>query len=192
MNAAASPHVHDAAPSAWVVRFAPLVAAGGTVLDVAAGSGRHAAYFAAQGHPVVAVDRDATSLERLRAVPAIATRVIDLEAVASPFGDTRYAGIVITNYLHRPLFTALLAALAPDGVLLYETFMQGNERHGRPSNPAYLLAPGELLQAFDKALRVVAFEQGEITHAGRTAVVQRLAAVGRAHAWPAPLASLAA
>ena len=177
--------VHEGAPSPWVVRFAPLVVPGSTVLDVAAGAGRHAVHFAGRGHPVLALDRDAAALERLANVPNVVTRLADLESGASPFGDMRYGGIVVTNYLHRPLFGALTAALAPDGVLLYETFMQGNERYGRPSNPAFLLAPGELLAVFGGALRVVAFEQGEIVAPGRTAVMQRIAVVGHAHAWPA-------
>ena len=94
----------------------------------------------------------------------------------------------MTNYLHRPLLAHLVAALAPDGALLYETFAAGNEAHGRPSNPAFLLAPGELLGIARDALTVVAFEQGLVRLGDRGAVVQRLAAVGRARSWPPTLA----
>lgn len=140
------------------------------VLDVACGAGRHARYFAARGLEVVAVDREAQSLEgSIRFVQA------DLEQGAWPFGEQRFAGIVVTNYLHRPLFPLIEAALDDGGVLVYETFMAGNERYGRPSNPAFLLRPGELLEAF-KRLHVVAFEQG-IVERQKTAVVQRLFAV---------------
>jgi hypothetical protein len=99
----------------------------------------------------------------------------DLEAGAWPFDGRRFAAIVVTNYLHRPLFPALEAALDEGGVLLYETFMAGNERYGRPSNPAFLLQPGELLAAF-RNLSVIAFEQGRLERP-KAAVVQRLFAL---------------
>jgi hypothetical protein len=100
---------------------------------------------------------------------------IDLEnGAARPLG-AGYDGIVVTNYLHRPLFPVLAEALAPNGLLIYETFASGNERFGRPSNPDFLLRPGELLEAFG-GLTVIAFEQGEVT-LPRPAVIQRIAAV---------------
>jgi hypothetical protein len=86
-----------------------------------------------------------------------------------------YDGIVVTNYLHRPLLRPLAAALAPGGALIYETFMVGNERFGRPRNPDFLLRPGEWLEAF-AALGVVAFEQGEVAQP-RPAMVQRIVAI---------------
>jgi hypothetical protein len=86
-----------------------------------------------------------------------------------------YDGIVVTNYLHRPLLPVLAEALAPGGVVIYETFAAGNERFGRPSNPDFLLHPGELLEAF-AALTVIAFEQGELS-LPRPAVIQRIAAI---------------
>jgi hypothetical protein len=125
-------HIHLETPSAWVVRWAPLIARG-PVLDVASGTGRHAKLFAARGLEAVAVDRDAQS------IPGV------------------------------PL---LAASLDPQGVLIYETFMIGNERFGKPSNPNFLLRPGELLQAFS-ALTVVAFEQGTTENA----VVQRICVI---------------
>jgi SAM-dependent methyltransferase len=151
-------------PSDWVVRWAPLVTRG-PVLDVASGAGRHARIFA--GLEVIAVDRDAQSIPGVRFVQA------DLEdGSAWPFPGQRFGGIVVTNYLHRPLLPILADALDAGGVLIYETFMAGNERYGKPSNPDFLLKPGELLRAFS-ALTVVAFEQGT---AGK-AVVQRVCAI---------------
>jgi len=99
----------------------------------------------------------------------------DLEAGPWPFGERRFAAIVVTNYLHRPLFPLIEGALDEGGVLLYETFMAGNERYGRPSNPAFLLRAGELLDAFGR-LSVIAFEQGTVERP-KIAVVQRLIAV---------------
>ncbi len=131
--------------SAWVARCARWIGPG-EVLDLACGSGRHARHLAALGHPVLALDRDPAALA-LAAGEGIATMAFDLEAADAlwPFVPGRFAGIVVTNYLHRPLMAALMASLAPDGVLIYETFSEGNERYGKPSNPAFLLGPGELL-----------------------------------------------
>lgn len=163
--------------SPWVGRYAPLVP-GGAVLDLACGSGRHARHLAALGHEVVAVDRDATALAAASG-PGITTSAIDLEEEGAvwSFGPHRFAGIVVTNYLHRPLFAHMLASLAPNGVLIYETFADGNAQFGKPSNPAFLLRPGELLElAREHGLRVVAFEDGVITEP-KAAMVQRLCAV---------------
>lgn len=148
-----------------MVRWAPLVTRG-PVLDVAAGGGRHSRFFAARGLEVVAVDRDDLSL------PGVSFVKADIEAGPWPFAGREFGGIVVTRYLHRPLLPVLARSVAPGGVLLYETFMAGNEKYGKPSNPAFLLRPGELLQAF-AALTLVAFEQG----ATENAVVQRICAV---------------
>ncbi len=170
------PHGHPTHPSAWVCRFAPLIPGGGTVLDLACGAGRHARYLAHGGYRVEAADRDAAALAQLADVPGITARCADLENGPWPYAGRKFAGIVVANYLHRPLFPLLVNALHEDGVLIYETFMAGNERFGRPSNPAFLLQPGELLHAFDSALSVVAFEQGEVA-LPKPALVQRLCAV---------------
>jgi SAM-dependent methyltransferase len=157
-------------PSAWVVRWAPLIARG-PLLDVACGGGRHARFFAARGLQVVAVDRQAQVLPE-----AITFVKADLENGRPwPFDGQRFGGIVVTNYLHRPLLPRLGDCLEEDGVLIYETFMAGNERYGKPSNPDYLLRPGELLEAF-AGLGVVAFEQGTVAGA-RPAVVQRICVI---------------
>jgi len=163
-------------PSPWVVRWAQLIPPG-EVLDLACGNGRHARYFSAMGHAVVAVDRDPAALEALRDVPRVEPLQADLEADRPwPLAGRRFAGIVVTNYLHRPLFAHLLVSLAEGGALIYETFARGNERFGRPSNPAFLLDPGELLAAFAGKLRVVAFEQGIVTQP-KPAAIQRLCAL---------------
>jgi SAM-dependent methyltransferase len=153
-------------PSAWVERWAPLVTRG-PLLDVASGAGRHARLFAQRGLEVVAVDRDE------QVIPGVSFVRADLEDGSPwPFGDRRFGAIVVTNYLHRPLLPALAAAVADGGVLIYETFMVGNERYGKPSNPNFLLEPGELLAAF-AGLSVIAFEQGSTGKA----VIQRICAV---------------
>jgi SAM-dependent methyltransferase len=164
----------SSAPSVWVTRFLPLIKPGGLVLDFAAGSGRHVALLRDRGFAVCAVDRDTTALLAF-AGPSCEVRRIDLEADDCwQLGDG-YDGIVVTSYLHRPLLPAIAGALAPGGVLIYETFARGNERLGRPHNPDFLLRPAELLEAFS-TLTVVAFEQGEVS-VPRPAVIQRLAAV---------------
>ncbi len=168
----------DDAPSGWVVRWAHLIAEGGEVLDIAAGHGRHARWLAGRGHRVVALERDGAALATLAGIAAVTPVQADLED-GSPWplaGSRRFAAVVVTRYLHRPLLPRLAALLAPGGVLLYETFAHGNETVGRPSNPAFLLAPGELLDAVRPALRVVAFEDG-FEAAPRPAFVQRICAL---------------
>ncbi|MGH7187461.1 MAG: class I SAM-dependent methyltransferase [Pseudomonadota bacterium] len=165
-----------AAPSAWVVRWSGLVPAGGRVLDIACGNGRHASFFASRGHPVEAVDRDSALLAQLAGIAGISTRCADLEGGQWPYPGEEFAGIVVANYLYRPLFPHLLAALAAGGVLIYETFAAGNERFGRPSNPAFLLKPGELLEVVRGRLRVIACEELEVSEP-KPAVVQRICAM---------------
>jgi SAM-dependent methyltransferase len=172
-------HATDAV-SIWVARWAPAVPPG-EVLDLACGSGRHARLLAGLGHPVIALDRDAQALTAC-AGQGIATVQHELEApgAAWPFAPGRFAGIVVTNYLHRPLFGQIAAALAPDGMLVYETFARGNEIFGKPSNPDFLLNPGELLELASRGgLRVLAYEDGVIDRP-KPARVQRLCAVGPA------------
>jgi SAM-dependent methyltransferase len=175
---------HAASASAWIVRFAPLVAAGATVLDLACGHGRHARFFADRGHRVVAVDRDDSALATLAGQARIEPRRLDLESGTWPLRGEQFGAIVVTNYLHRPLLPHLLDALAADGVLLYETFARGNEAYGRPANPDFLLQRDELWHLAERRLTVVAFEQGDVAGPPPGAVLQRLAAVGPARSWP--------
>lgn len=148
-------------PSSWVVLHGERIPAAGAVLDLACGSGRHARWLAARGYAVHAVDRDAAAIGTLAGVPGVEARQLDLEGDAWPLTGRRYAGIVVTNYLWRPRLPDLLALLAPGGVLIYETFMRGNEAYGKPSNPDFLLRPGELREiAAAAGLREVAFEEG--------------------------------
>lgn len=168
-------HACAGEPSAWVQRFSSLIPAGGQVLDLACGQGRHARYLAQRGHAVLAVDRDEAALESLADVPGVRTLCADLEAGPWPFTSTVFAGIVVTNYLWRPLMPALIASLDKGGVLIYETFMLGNERFGKPSNPAFLLRKDELRFIVRGHLDIVAFEQGEVD-TPRSMVIQRLCA----------------
>lgn len=169
-------------PSPWVRRFAPHIPAG-RVLDLACGTGRHAKLLAWLGHAVTAVDRDAQALSAA-AAPGIDTLQIDLEngfnaGMASLFAAGSFAGIVVTNYLHRPLFPHLLCSLAPGGMLIYETFAKGNERFGKPSNPDFLLETGELLEVVRRSaepMHVLAFEDGYVAEP-KPAMVQRICAV---------------
>jgi SAM-dependent methyltransferase len=160
------------APSPWIVRWAPLIARGGTVLDVAAGGGRHTVWLAARGHRVTAVDRDAEAMATLAGRAEAVTA--DIEGGFWPFAGRTFDAVVVANYLWRPLLPELTAALAPGGVLLYETFAAGNETVGRPKRPDFLLAHGELL-ATAAGLRIVAYEDGFLSDPDR--FVQRLAAV---------------
>jgi SAM-dependent methyltransferase len=164
-------------PSPWVVRFLPLAAADGAVLDLACGTGRHARLALAAGRTVVAVDRYNAGIVDLLGRPDFEFVDADLEGPAGwPLGGRRFAAVVVANYLHRPLLPAIVGAVATGGVLIYETFAAGNERFGRPTNPAFLLEPGELLKAVDGRLAVVAYEHGML-ESPRRAVVQRLCAV---------------
>jgi SAM-dependent methyltransferase len=165
----------DPEPSAWVRRFAGLIRPGGTVLDVACGSGRHVRWLAAQGFAVTGVDRKEDAVASLRGVAEIV--VADIEGGPWPLPDRRFDAVVVTNYLWRPLWPALRAALAPGGVLLYETFAHGQQLIGKPQRAEFLLQPGELLQLC-AGLRVVAFEDG--FDAAPARYVQRIAAVAEA------------
>lgn len=163
------------AASAWVQRWSHLVPPGARVLDVACGSGRHARWFAQRGCKVTGVDRDAAALQGLAGVAE--TIVADIEAGPWPLGARQFDAVVVTNYLWRDRLPEILASVAPGGALIYETFAAGNETIGKPSNPNYLLRPGELLQAA-QGLRVVAFEDGFDPDPPR--FVQRLVAVREA------------
>jgi len=163
------------APSEWLLRFEPLFKRGARVLDVAAGSGRHSRWLSEQGHQVTAIDRDGEALSHSGAWRRLCC---DLENGDIPLKDETFDAVLVTNYLHRPLFGQIATWLAAEGILIYETFAQGQESFGRPQNRDFLLAPGELLRAFPQFL-VVSYEHG-IDRRGQIRCVERLCAVRRA------------
>jgi SAM-dependent methyltransferase len=164
-------------PSSWVARFAGLVPEGGRVLDVACGGGRHARFFLDRGHPVTLVDRDTNGVKDMEANPGVEILECDLETDAPwPFPGRTFEGVVVTNYLWRPILPDLVTAVASGGALLYETFARGQERFGHPHNPDFQLAPGELLDAVRGELRVAAYEDLIVEEPDPKAV-QRIAAV---------------
>ena len=161
--------------AAWIGRFAPLVPAGAAVLDLACGAGRHARLFLERGHPVTAVDIDVSGLDDLRGHPQLEIVQADLENAPWPLPGRRFGAVIVTNYLWRPLFEHVLEAIEAGGVLLYDTFARGNEAYGRPTNPEFLLQPGELIEVVRVRLQIVAYEHGYVDRP-RPAVKQRLCA----------------
>ena len=170
------PHFSSPTPSEWVTRFATLCPPGAEVLDFACGAGRHARWLAARGLRVLATDRDAAALTGLAGVEGVHTLCADLEQAPWPWAAASFDAVVVTRYLFRPRLAALAALLRPGGLLIYETFMLGNERFGKPSNPDYLLRPDELFDWARSWGRVLAFEQGELA-APAPALIQRICAV---------------
>lgn len=170
------PHPVGQAASPWVLRFLPLLGRQQPVLDLACGGGRHLRAVLESGRAAVGVDIDLRGVADLGRRPGLDLVRADLEGGSWPFPGQLFAGIIVSNYLHRPLFPSLLAALAPGGLLLYETFAQGNGRFGRPSSPSFLLRSGELLDLVRGRLQVIAYEHGVVS-SPKTAVVQRLAAI---------------
>ena len=168
-------HDAPATPSEWVRRWVPRIVAGARVLDLACGTGRHTHLLRDMGYRVCAVDRDAAAVAVLRSLAGVEVDVADLEAGEWPYAGQQFGGIVATNYLHRPLLPTLIDSLDEQGVLIYETFAAGNERYGRPSNPAFLLQPGELLETVRGRLRVIAYEDLHV-ESPRPAMVQRICA----------------
>jgi SAM-dependent methyltransferase len=171
------------AVSAWVRRWSHLVPPGAQVLDVACGRGRHLHWFAERGAHVTGVDRDADALASLEGVGELLQA--DIENAPWPLAGRRFDAVVVTHYLWRPLLPVIVESVAPGGVLIYETFVQGNETVGKPSRPEFLLKPGELLEAVRGELRVLGYEDGFLT--GPDRFVQRIVAVRERPAADAPV-----
>ena len=162
-------------PSDWIQRFVGEIKPGGSILDLACGSGRHSLFLLRRGHPVTACDIDVSGLADIKREAGLEIIQADLENTPWPFPERLFSAIVVTNYLHRPLFPHILSALAPQGLLLYETFAAGNERFGRPKNPDYLLHRGELLSSIFAGLTIIAYEDLTIKEP-YPAALQRLCA----------------
>ncbi len=164
-------------PSPWVVKHGGMIPPGGTVLDVACGAGRHGRFFRSLGHPVVMLDRDITKVADMASDGEVEIVARDLESGRPwPLTGRQFAGVIVVNYLHRPILPALVASVAPGGALIYDTFAVGNEAYGHPRNPDYLLHREELLIAVRPELVVMAYEDVEETEP-RPAVRQRVLAV---------------
>jgi len=170
-------------PSSWVKRWAHLLPISkkldandsadiADVLDLACGHGRHMQYLFGLGHKVLGVDRNAEALKT--ASQWGDTLLADIENAAWPLEGRTFKAVVVTNYLWRELFPKILNSLAEGGVLIYETFSQGNEAFGKPSRPEFLLQSGELLLRC-KGLRIVAFEEGWMPSPDR--LIQRVVAI---------------
>ncbi|MCZ6605962.1 MAG: class I SAM-dependent methyltransferase [Alphaproteobacteria bacterium] len=173
-------HIPAFEPSSWITRFAPLIAQDAHILDVACGSGRHTKYFLEGETRVTAVDIDTRALaawagEWLES-GALELIEADLEAGPWPLSGRQFDGVIVSNFLWRPILADILGSVAPGGILIYETFGQGNEAHRRPTNPDYLLAPGELLAAADDGFEVLSYEFGLVDRQPK-AVVSRICAV---------------
>lgn len=146
------------------------------MLDLACGNGRHAIWLAKQGYQVDAVDRNEQAVVDMLGIESINVSITDLETGDWPLTAHRYDRIVVSRYLHRPLLSKLAKMLNNGGVLIYETFMIGSERYGKPSNPNYLLLRDELLTTYSPLLKIYAFEQGEFSEPN-PAVIQRICAI---------------
>jgi len=175
-GSSSQPHSDLGEPSEWVKRWAVQVPTAGGVLDVACGGGRHARFFAARGHPVEAVDRDPQHIAGLSMVTGVHALCADIENGPWPYPGRQFAAVVVTNYLHRPLLPRLLESVLPGGVLIYETFAVGNEAYGRPSNPDFLLKPGELRAVIGNDWQVLGYEHGPV-ETPKPAVIQRICAL---------------
>ena len=178
-------HIRSAPPSPWVRRFAQLIPDAGQVLDLACGGGRHARHLLSLGYCVVCLDRTTEPLADLEGAPNTEIIEADLELGEPwPLAGRVFAGVVVTNYMYRPLFPHILDAIQPGGVLIYETFAHGNEAYRRPRNPDHLLLSGELLELARGRLRVVAYEHGRIDEGELPGVTQRICAVNSLEHFP--------
>ncbi len=171
-------HLKITQTSPWVARWANLFKPGSSILDLAAGGGRHGRMLLERGHTVTFLDRTIEPLCDLQSTAEAELIEADLEDGSPwPLNGRTFDGVIVVNYLHRPLFEKLLESLNPGGVFIYETFALGNEDYARPRNPDHLLKSGELLDLVSGKLQVVSYEHGLVTNADITGVKQRLCAV---------------
>ena len=162
-------------PSSWLQRHSSIIPHSGPILDIAAGSGRHTQYLLDKGHTVVSIDKDVSRLDQLKS-PRLSIAQVDLESPNPwPFKGDVFTAIVVTNYLHRPLFPQIIESLAVGGLLVYETFAIGNEKFGKPTNPDYLLKANELIQLTLGHLHILAYEDLTIDQP-KPAQIQRICA----------------
>ena len=165
--------------SDWVKKYVSLIPANKLVLDLACGSGRNTRFLLKRGYKVLALDRDVSRLADISHSQSLEICEFDLEAGSKfPFNRKEFSGIVVTNYLHRPLFDHLKPALEHGGVLIYQTFMEGNEAYGRPNNPNFLLKKNELKNVFKKQLNIVAFTEGYVKNP-KPAMTQSICAINK-------------
>ncbi len=172
-----SQDMRTSSPTVWVQKHAGLIPHGGQLVDLACGKGRHTRYLLEQGFNVLALDKDVSGLADLAGELNLEIVETDLESGGSfPLTGRKFAGVVVVNYLYRPILGDLMAVLAEGGVLIYQTFMVGNEEFGRPRNPDFLLRENELLDVFGGELKVIDFEQGYVERP-TPAVLQKICAV---------------
>lgn len=171
---------YNSKPAEWVQRYSRLIPKGGNVLDLACGNGRHTRFLLEEGYRVTAIDKDVSKLNELDSYEGLTKLEFDLEAsnlsAKWPVGYKYFDGIVVVNYLYRPLFKDIIEALAANGVLIYQTFAVGNEVYGRPRNSDYLLKKKELLEVFGRVFTTVKFEHNFVDRPS-PAIVQRICCV---------------
>ena len=163
-------------PNKWVECYSSLIPFGKGVLDLACGSGRHTGMLLNNGYQVTAVDIDTTLVKQNFSNKKLNIVKCDLETLSSwPFGKNSFLGIIVVNYLHRPLYSRIMESLEEGGVLIYQTFADGNSRYGKPKNPDYLLKRGELKTVFG-GMRIISYQHGYLSYPSQS-VVQRICCI---------------
>ena len=171
-----NPAQMNASPEEWVKKHIHLIPEKSTVADIACGKGRHTRLLLRRGFFVVAFDKDVSGLRDIPPTPNLRVVEVDLEADNECLKHPKeFSAIIVVNYLHRPLFDNLIHALKPGGILIYQTFMVGNERYGRPHNTDYLLKENELSTRLEAEFRIIEFDQGYIEYP-KPAVIQKICA----------------
>ena len=163
-------------PNKWVECYSSLIPSGGSVLDLACGSGRHTGMLLNKGYQVTAVDIDTTLIKQNFSNKNLNIVKCDLESLSFwPFEKNSFLGIIVVNYLHRPLFSKIIESLREEGVLVYQTFADGHSRYGKPKNPDYLLKRGELKTVFD-SMKIISYQHGYLSYPSQS-IIQRICCV---------------